>query len=88
MLDWFNKYAVQEVLETDATGGSATKETDYSYSGAAWHYDDNEITKAKYRTYGQWRGYQKVTTTTGNGSGESPRFEWRLDFMKVPMSLR
>jgi RHS repeat-associated protein len=71
MLDWFNKYAVQEVLETDSTGGSATKETDYSYSGAAWHYDDNEITKAKYRTYGQWRGYQKVTTTTGNGSGDA-----------------
>ncbi|MEV6546328.1 RHS repeat-associated core domain-containing protein [Streptomyces sp. NPDC051665] len=71
MLDWFNKYAVQEVLETDTTGGSATKETDYSYSGAAWHYDDDENTKAKYRTYGQWRGYQKVTTTTGNGSGDA-----------------
>ncbi|MFD3582870.1 polymorphic toxin-type HINT domain-containing protein [Streptomyces sp. NPDC058683] len=71
MLDWFNKYAVQEVLETDTTGGSATKETDYSYSGAAWHYDDDENTKAKYRTYGQWRGYQKVTTTTGNGAGDA-----------------
>ncbi|MEV6505838.1 RHS repeat-associated core domain-containing protein [Streptomyces sp. NPDC051642] len=71
MLDWFNKYAVQEVLETDTTGGSATKETDYSYSGAAWHYDDDETTKAKYRTYGQWRGYQQVTTTTGNGSGDA-----------------
>ncbi|MET7735850.1 RHS repeat-associated core domain-containing protein [Streptomyces sp. NPDC005402] len=69
MLDWFNKYAVQEVLETDTTGGSATKETDYAYSGAAWHYDDDENTKPKYRTYGQWRGYQQVTTTTGNGSG-------------------
>ncbi|CAM5696744.1 GIY-YIG domain-containing protein OS=Streptomyces canus OX=58343 GN=AQI96_40750 PE=4 SV=1 [Streptomyces canus] len=71
MLDWFNKYAVQEVLETDTYGGSATKETDYSYSGAAWHYDDDENIKAKYRTYGQWRGYQKVTTTTGNGSGDA-----------------
>ncbi|MEU3516729.1 RHS repeat-associated core domain-containing protein [Streptomyces sp. NPDC006654] len=71
MLDWFNKYAVQEVLETDTTGGSAIKETDYSYSGAAWHYDDDENTKPKYRTYGQWRGYQKVTTTTGNGAGDA-----------------
>ncbi|MFE3852406.1 RHS repeat-associated core domain-containing protein [Streptomyces griseorubiginosus] len=71
MLDWFNKYAVQEVLETDTYGGSATKETDYSYSGAAWHYDDDENTKPKYRTYGQWRGYQQVTTTTGNGSGDA-----------------
>ncbi|MFG2471176.1 RHS repeat-associated core domain-containing protein [Streptomyces canus] len=71
MLDWFNKYAVQVVLETDTTGGSATKETDYAYSGAAWHYDDDENTKPKYRTYGQWRGYQQVTTTTGNGSGDA-----------------
>lgn len=71
MLDWFNKYAVQEVLETDTTGGSAAKETDYSYAGAAWHYDDDENTRPKYRTYGQWRGYQKVTTTTGNGSGDA-----------------
>jgi RHS repeat-associated protein len=70
MLDWFNKYAVQEVLETDTYGGSVTKESDYAYSGAAWHYDDDENTKAKYRTYGQWRGYQQVTTTTGNGSGD------------------
>lgn len=71
MLDWFNKYAVQMVLETDTTGGSAAKETDYAYSGAAWHYDDDENTKPKYRTYGQWRGYQQVTTTTGNGSGDA-----------------
>jgi RHS repeat-associated protein len=75
ILDWFYRYAVQEVLETDTTGGgtattggSSIKETDYSYSGAAWHYDDDETVKPKYRTYGQWRGYQQVTTTTGNGS--------------------
>ncbi|MFJ9907924.1 GH-E family nuclease [Streptomyces sp. NPDC101152] len=71
MLDWFNKYAVQVVLETDTTGGSATKETDYAYAGAAWHYDDDENTKPKYRTYGQWRGYQQVTTTMGNGAGDA-----------------
>ncbi|MDH6580844.1 YD repeat-containing protein, partial [Kitasatospora sp. MAP5-34] len=71
MLDWFNKYAVQQVLETDTTGGSATKETDYSYSGAAWHYDDDELVQSKYRTYGQWRGYQQVTATTGNGASDA-----------------
>ena len=64
-LDWFEKYAVTRVTETDTTGGSDAKETDYTYSGAAWHYDDNETTKAKYRTYGQWRGYESVTKTTG-----------------------
>ena len=68
IMDWFEKYAVTRVLESDTTGGSEADETDYSYTGAAWHYDDNELTKTKYRTYGQWRGYQKVTTTTGAGA--------------------
>lgn len=65
-MDWFNKYAVQTVLQTDTTGGSAVGETDYQYQNPAWHYDDNEVVQAKYRTYGQFRGYQSVTTTTGS----------------------
>jgi RHS repeat-associated protein len=69
--DWFYKYAVGQVLETDTTGGSATKQANYSYTGAAWHYDDDENTKAKYRTWGQWRGYQQVTVTTGNGASDA-----------------
>jgi len=37
------------------------KITSYDYpGGAAWHYDDNELVKAKYRTYGQFRGYGDV----------------------------
>jgi hypothetical protein len=69
-LDWFNQYAVTQVLETDTTGGSLVKETDYSYSGPAWHYDDDETVKPKYRTYGQWRGYQSVTTLVGTASDD------------------
>jgi len=65
LMDWFEKYAVTQVLETDTTGGSLTKETDYAYNYAAWHYDDDPTVKAKYRTYGQWRGYESVTTNTG-----------------------
>ena len=68
MLDWFNSYAVHQVLVADPTGGSLTEETDYNYTsngGAAWHYDDNEVVKAAYRTYGQFRGYATVITTTG-----------------------
>ena len=68
VLDWFNQYAVTQVLETDTTGGNTTQESDYSYTGAAWHYDDDPTVKAKYRTWGEWRGYQTVTTTTGNGT--------------------
>jgi hypothetical protein len=68
LMDWFEKYAVTQVLESDTTGGSLPDETDYSYNYAAWHYDDDPTVKAEYRTYGQWRGYESVTTYTGTVS--------------------
>jgi RHS repeat-associated protein len=68
-LDWFNKYSVQSVSQSDPSGGSAGLFTQYKYLGhAAWHYDDNELVPAKYRTYGQFRGYGDVQTRTGQGS--------------------
>ncbi|NES28010.1 sugar-binding protein [Micromonospora terminaliae] len=68
ILDWFNKYAVTRVSATDPTGGSGGTFTSYAYlGGAAWHYDDNELVKAKHRTYGQFRGYRTVQTFTGDG---------------------
>ncbi|MCZ4099801.1 polymorphic toxin-type HINT domain-containing protein [Streptomyces sp. H39-C1] len=68
ILDWFNKYVVRSVSDNDTTGGSAGTVTtyDYTHGKAAWHYDDNETVKAKYRTYGQWRGYSEVQTRTGS----------------------
>jgi RHS repeat-associated protein len=66
--DWFNKYAVASVDETDPTGGSPGVYTSYAYSGPAWHFDDNEVVEAKFRTYGQFRGYADVKTYTGTGS--------------------
>ncbi len=66
--DWFNKYAVASVSVSDPTGGSPGTYTSYSYSDPAWHYDDNEVVEAQYRTYGQWRGYQAVQTYTGTGA--------------------
>ncbi|MEH0935909.1 RHS repeat domain-containing protein [Micromonospora psammae] len=66
--DWFNKWAVTRVTSTDPTGGAAALSSSYKYlNGAAWHYDENEVVKAKYRTYGQFRGYGKVQTLTGDG---------------------
>jgi RHS repeat-associated protein len=71
-LDWFNKYVVTKVTQTDPTRGTAATApataTSYRYlGGAAWHFDDNEVVKAKYRTYGQFRGYATVQTLTGDG---------------------
>jgi RHS repeat-associated protein len=67
--DWFNKYVVTGVSQTDPTGGAQAVNTTYQYvGGAAWHFDDNELVKPANRTYGQFRGYGDVKTLTGNGS--------------------
>ncbi|WP_234334925.1 putative adhesin [Streptomyces sp. NRRL S-118] len=73
--DWFHKYVVTQVTESDPTGGAPLKQTDYTYhGGGAWAYDDQSpITPAKYRTWGIWRGFQKVTTHTGEAAGVRSR---------------
>ncbi|MFF3556312.1 RHS repeat-associated core domain-containing protein [Streptomyces tsukubensis] len=66
ILDWFNKFVVTSVTENDTSGGAPGNVVAYTYLGnARWHYDDNELTKPKYRTWGQWRGYPRVQTRTG-----------------------
>jgi YD repeat-containing protein len=76
--DWFIKYAVQSVQQTDPSGGSPGLYAAYHYAAPAWHYDDNEVVEAKERTYGQWRGYQKVYTIAGSGS--DPQTETETDY--------
>ncbi|WP_329028313.1 polymorphic toxin-type HINT domain-containing protein [Streptomyces sp. NBC_00690] len=71
---WFNKYTVASVTESDRTGGGAPdKVTRYDYlGGAAWHYDDDDgLTKDKHRTWSQWRGYGHVRVQTGGQGGAS-----------------
>jgi RHS repeat-associated protein len=70
-LDWFQVYAVTRVTQSDPTGGAVAASTSYAYSGGlAWHYDDNELVKPKYRTYGQFRGYGQVTTLNGDNAND------------------
>ncbi len=69
-LDWFHKYVAVQVLEDDVAGVAGIEQTDYEYlGGGAWRYDDSELTPAKYRTWGQWRGYGRVRTTSGASTG-------------------
>jgi RHS repeat-associated protein len=63
--DWFNKYVVTIVAQSNTSGGTTPVVTNYSYAGAAWHYDDDTLTRSKYRTWDQWRGFGTVTTETG-----------------------
>ncbi|MYZ34164.1 MULTISPECIES: RHS repeat-associated core domain-containing protein [unclassified Streptomyces] len=70
-LQWFNKYVVDSVTQTDRTKTSPDMVTRYSYlDGAAWHYDDDDgLTKQKYKTWSTWRGYGHVREQTG---GQDP----------------
>ncbi|MCX4425853.1 polymorphic toxin-type HINT domain-containing protein [Streptomyces mirabilis] len=78
-LDWFNKFVVASVTDNDSTGGSPGTVTSYKYLGnPAWHYDDNEVVKAKYRTWGQWRGYPEVQTMTGSTTDGQTRSNTRF----------
>ncbi len=66
-LDWFHKYVVTQVRAIDRTGGAPDEVTGYEYlGGGAWHHDDDDgLTKEKYKTWSQWRGYGKVRVTHG-----------------------
>ncbi|WP_330264770.1 RHS repeat-associated core domain-containing protein [Streptomyces griseorubiginosus] len=65
-LDWFNKFVVNSVTAQDPTGGGLPVQTSYKYLGdPAWHFNDDPMTQAKYRTWNQWRGYGTVETRTG-----------------------
>ncbi|SNT40931.1 RHS repeat-associated core domain-containing protein [Actinomadura meyerae] len=65
--DWFHKYVVTSVIQTDRTGLAPDMATKYQYlGGAAWHFDDDDgLTKEKNKTWSQWRGYGQVRTLTG-----------------------
>ncbi|MGA5300194.1 RHS repeat domain-containing protein [Nucisporomicrobium flavum] len=65
-LEYFHKYVVKEVTESDLTGASPDQVTTYAYPEApAWHSDDNALTLPARRSWGQWRGYGKVVETVG-----------------------
>ncbi|WP_157545302.1 polymorphic toxin type 30 domain-containing protein [Hamadaea tsunoensis] len=77
IIDWFHKYVVAKVIQTDTTTPSSDSPhdvtTSYEYvGGAAWRYaDDDGLTKDKYRTWNQWRGYDTVRTYVGVGTEQT-----------------
>lgn len=70
-LGWFAKYVVGEVAEVDRVGGAPHAVTRYEYvdEGAAWHYDAAELVPDRFKTWGAWRGFQKVRVSTGGADG-------------------
>ena len=66
LVDWFNKYVVNQVTLYDNTGVSPTRTTNFTYLGTpAWHTNDSEEVQAKYRTYDEFRGFGQVETVAG-----------------------
>ncbi|WP_307666588.1 RHS repeat-associated core domain-containing protein [Streptomyces sp. V2I9] len=76
--DWFHKYVVAEVIETDRTGGSDKLVTRYDYTGnAAWRKAEPDgITEDKYLTWGSWQGYDKVRVTSGTADKQTTRVDY------------
>ena len=80
--DWFHKYVVKSIFENDNTGGVPPQGSPrvvhtYDYSDPGWHYnDDDGLIGAKYKTWSDFRGFAKVTATTGD-PGEQTSIETR-----------
>ncbi|MEU2117639.1 ricin-type beta-trefoil lectin domain protein [Streptomyces sp. NPDC016459] len=74
VLDWFHRYTVKSLTENDIATDTPQKITAYTYSSPAWHRDDSELTETKARTWGDFRGFAKVTTTVGSGN-DGPKSE-------------
>ncbi|MFF3844233.1 polymorphic toxin-type HINT domain-containing protein [Streptomyces sp. NPDC002328] len=91
--DWFHKYVVTQVSEEDLVTDSPAKVTSYEFlGGAAWGYDDSEFTENKYRTWSQYRGYERVRTRQGAGGDVKQLTEHRyfrgLHGDKLPSGTR
>ena len=68
--DYFHKYVVRSVTETDNVGGAVRTLTSYDYPNPpAWHYTDEDgLVQAAQKTWAVWRGYDTVVTTKGEGT--------------------
>ncbi|MGW6460136.1 polymorphic toxin-type HINT domain-containing protein, partial [Streptomyces sp. NPDC055078] len=76
--DWFHKYVVAEITETDRTGGGEDLVTQYAYNGpAGWrHAERDGITDDKFLTWGQWQGYGQVTVLSGSRQNLRTRIDY------------
>ncbi|MEQ4305790.1 RHS repeat-associated core domain-containing protein [Plantactinospora sp. B6F1] len=65
--DWFNKYVVTRVVESDRTTGLTQEISDVEYVGApAWRHDEEDgLVPEDRKTWSQWRGYERVRVRKG-----------------------
>ncbi|HEY9264766.1 MAG TPA: RHS repeat-associated core domain-containing protein [Mycobacterium sp.] len=84
VLEYFHKYVVTSVVENSRDTFSEPVETHYSYVGdAAWHYDEDDLVRPKYRTWSQWRGYGTVDVNVGApGVSGEPQVHTRYRYFR------
>lgn len=71
-LDYFNKYVVASVTESDRISSNPMQLTSYEYlDGAAWHYDDSEFVPADKKTWNDFRGFGRVKIRKGTADDPS-----------------
>ncbi|MEV8371308.1 RHS repeat-associated core domain-containing protein [Kribbella sp. NPDC056861] len=77
--DWFNKFVVTDVTESDRVSGLEPVVTKIAYlSPPAWRYDEEDgLIEIGKKTWAQWRGYDRVRITKGHPSGQQSVVEHR-----------
>lgn len=72
-LEWFNKYDVTSVEESDPNNPvpSPAIRTAYTYTHPSWHWADSPDQHYDRTTWSQWRGFRQVDTTVGQGGQAS-----------------
>jgi YD repeat-containing protein len=64
--DYFHKYAVTQVVQSDRLSSSKQETTRFEYlGGAAWHWDTSEFVKEDKKTWNEFRGYGRVRVRKG-----------------------
>lgn len=64
--DYFQKYVVEKITESDRIATNPAQETTYAYlDGAAWAWDDSEFTKDDHRNYNVFHGFGRVQIRKG-----------------------
>ena len=68
--DWFHKYVVTQVTETDRTTGLEPEVTTMDYlTTPSWRHDEEDgLVPTERKTWSQWRGYGKVRVNKGTAS--------------------
>jgi hypothetical protein len=94
--DYFHKYVVAQVVQSDRLSTSTQQVTSYEYlDGAAWHWDQSEFAKDDKKSWNEFRGFGRVRARSGATSDPAgpitmseERFYRGMDGDRLPSGTR